>query len=56
MDVPFDWAEISKSTKGVRTSDNKACGIVVSIAGDDIWIVDVAERVYCRYATILYLI
>ena len=40
MGVSFDWAEISKSNKGVRTSDNKACGVVVSIAGDDMRIVD----------------
>jgi hypothetical protein len=31
---------ISKSKKGVRTIDNKAFGVVVSSAGDDIWIVD----------------
>ena len=36
----FDWAEISKSKKGVRTSDNKACGVVVSTAGNEILIVD----------------
>jgi hypothetical protein len=35
-----DWAEISKSKKGVRTSDNKACGVVVSTAGNEILIVD----------------
>jgi len=38
--ISIDWAEISKSKKGVRTIDNKACGVVVSSAGDDIWIVD----------------
>ena len=36
----FDWAEISKSNKGVRTSDNKACGVVVSTTGNEILIVD----------------
>ena len=39
MNVLFDWAKIS-SKKGVRTSDNKACGVVVSIAGNEIFIVD----------------
>ena len=34
------WAEIFKSKKGVRTIDNKACGIVVSSAYDKMWIVD----------------
>ena len=38
--ISIDWAEISKSKKGVRTIDNKACGVVVSSAGDDIWIVE----------------
>jgi hypothetical protein len=36
----IDWAAISKSKKGVRTIDNKACGVVVSSAGDEIWVVD----------------
>lgn len=36
----IDWAAISKSKKGVRTIDNKACGVVVSSAGDQIWVVD----------------
>jgi hypothetical protein len=36
----FDWDEISKSKKGVRTKDNKACGIVVASEGDHIWVVD----------------
>jgi hypothetical protein len=36
----IDWAEISKSKKGVRTIDNKACGVVVSSTGDNIWIID----------------
>jgi hypothetical protein len=40
MSIPIDWAEISKSKKGVRTIDNKACGIVVSSAYDKMWIVD----------------
>ena len=39
MSIPIDWAEISKSKKGVRTIDNKAC-VVVSSAYDKIWIVD----------------
>ena len=38
--ISIDWAEISKSKKGVRTIDNKACGVVVSSAADDIWVVD----------------
>ena len=28
--ISIDWVEISKSKKGVRTIDNKACGVVVS--------------------------
>jgi hypothetical protein len=40
MTMLFDWADISKSKKGVRTSDNKACGVVVSTAGNEILIVD----------------
>lgn len=40
MSIPIDSAEISKSKKGVRTIDNKACGIVVSSAYDKMWIVD----------------
>jgi hypothetical protein len=38
--ISIDWAEISKSKKGVRTIDNKACGVVVSSAADEIWVVD----------------
>ena len=38
--ISIDWAEISKFKKGVRTIDNKACGVVVSSAGDGIWVVD----------------
>ena len=38
--IPINWAEISNSKKGVRTIDNKACGVVVSSAGDKIWVVD----------------
>jgi hypothetical protein len=45
MDLPFDWAEISKSKKGVRTIDNKACGVVVSTAGDNIWLIDGAINI-----------
>ena len=26
--IPIDWAEITKSKKGVRTIDNKAPGII----------------------------
>jgi hypothetical protein len=37
--ISIDWAEISKSKKGVRTIDNKAC-VVVSSAADEIWVVD----------------
>ena len=40
MSITIDWAEISKSKKGVRTIDNKACGVVVSSTYDKIWIVD----------------
>jgi len=40
VSISIDWDEISKSKKGVRTSDNKACGVVVSSAGDKIWVVD----------------
>ena len=35
-----DLAEISKSKKGERTNDNKACGVVVSTVGNEILIVD----------------
>ena len=40
MNMYIDWAEISKSKKGVRTIDNKACGVVVSSAGEEIFVVD----------------
>ena len=40
MSIPIDWAEISKSKKGVRTIENKADRIVVSSAYDKMWIVD----------------
>ena len=40
MSISIDWDEISKSKKGVRTIDNKACGVVVSTTGDKIWVVD----------------
>ena len=40
MNMLFDSVEISKSKKGVRTSDNKACGVVVSTAGNKMLIVD----------------
>ena len=40
MSIPIEWAETSKSKKGVRTIDNKACRIVVSSAYDKIWILD----------------
>jgi hypothetical protein len=45
MAIFFDWAEISKSKKGVRTSDGKACGVVVSSAGDEIFVVDGAVNI-----------
>ena len=45
MVIFFDWAEISKSKKGVRTSDGKACGVVVSSAGDEIFVVDGAVNI-----------
>jgi hypothetical protein len=28
MNINFNWPEIAKSKKGVRTSDGKACGDV----------------------------
>ena len=40
MGIFFDWAEISKSKKGVRTSDGKACRVIVSSAGGEIFVVD----------------
>jgi hypothetical protein len=40
MSISIDWPEISKSKKGVRTIDNKACGVVVSSAGDEIFVID----------------
>ena len=40
MNMSIDWAEISKSKKGVRTIDNKACGVVVASAGEEIFVVD----------------
>ena len=40
MSISIDWAEISNSKKGVRTSDNKACGVVVSSAGNQIFVID----------------
>jgi hypothetical protein len=45
MGIFFDWAEISKSKKGVRTSDGKACGVVVSSAGGEIFVVDGAVNI-----------
>ena len=45
MGVFFDWAEISKSKKGVRTSDGKACGVIVSSAGGEIFVVDGAVNI-----------
>ena len=45
MGLFFDWAEISKSKKGVRTSDDKACGVIVSSAGDEIFVVDGAVNI-----------
>jgi hypothetical protein len=38
--IPIDWVEISKSKKGVRTIDNKACGVVVSSPRDEILVID----------------
>ena len=40
MDTSYDWPEISKSKNGVRTSDNEACGEVVSTPREEIFIVD----------------
>jgi hypothetical protein len=45
MSIPIDWAEISKSKKGVRTSDDQACGVVISSAGDEILVVDGAVNI-----------
>jgi hypothetical protein len=45
MGIFFDWAEMSKSKKGVRTSDGKACGVVVSSAGAEIFVVDGAVNI-----------
>ena len=45
MRIFFDWAEISKSKKGVRTSDGKACGVIVSSAGGEIFVVDGAVNI-----------
>ena len=45
MSIFFDWTEISKSKKGVRTSDGKACGVVVSSLGDAIFVVDGAVNI-----------
>ena len=35
-DTPIDWNEITKSNKGVRTSDQQTCGNVISEDGDSI--------------------
>jgi hypothetical protein len=45
MGIFFDWAEISKSKKGIRTSDGKACGVMVSSAGGEIFVVDGAVNI-----------
>jgi hypothetical protein len=45
MSISFDWSEISKSKKGVRTSDNKACGEVISTPREEIFIVDGAINI-----------
>jgi hypothetical protein len=45
MGIFFDWAEISKSKKGVRTSDGKACGVIVSSAGGEIFVIDGAVNI-----------
>ena len=45
MNIFFDWEEVSKSKKGVRTSDGKACGVVVSAAGGEIFVVDGAVNI-----------
>jgi hypothetical protein len=45
MGIFFDWAEISKSKKGVRTSDGKACGVIVSSASGEIFVVDGAVNI-----------
>jgi hypothetical protein len=45
MSIPIDWGEISKSKKGVRTSDDKACGVVISSSGDEIFVVDGAVNI-----------
>jgi hypothetical protein len=45
VSISIDWAEISKSKKGVRTSDDKACGVVVSSSGDEILVIDGAINI-----------
>ena len=45
MNIYFDWTEIAKSKKGVRTTDGKACGVVVSSFGDEIFVVDGAVNI-----------
>jgi hypothetical protein len=45
MSIPINWAEISKSKKGVRTSDDNACGVVISSSGDEILVVDGAVNI-----------
>jgi hypothetical protein len=45
MSISSDWTEITKSRKGVRTSDDKACGVVTSSSGNEILVVDGAVNV-----------
>jgi hypothetical protein len=40
----FNWPEIAKSNKGVRTSDSKACGDVVAEAGDIFFVLEGAIK------------
>jgi len=44
----FNWPEIAKSKKGVRTSDGNTCGEVVAEAGDIFFVIEGAIKEY-RY-------
>jgi hypothetical protein len=48
MSMNFNWPEIAKSKKGVRTSDGKACGDVVAEAGNTFFVIEGAIKEY-RY-------
>jgi hypothetical protein len=44
MIMNFNWPEIAKSKKGVRTSDGKACGDVVAEADDIFFVIEGAIK------------